>query len=163
MRPGVDLRTAQFGSVSRTRRLPYTCGCFPSEHSLAAVDVGSPGVRVDAAGSTDPGGLDGARVHHPVDGHGRGPGLSGALSDGHQLAGGCHQPAAACEVHHLRHKGCGGVTSLENCIMLVSPSHRHPPAGLDPGPPPRRPPPPPNGTGTKPTSSAATAHPARAG
>src|ERR1039457_943019 len=118
MRPGVDLRTAQFGSVSRTRRLPYTCGCFPSEHSLAAVDVGSPGVRVDAAGSTDPGGLDGARVHHPVDGHGRGPGLSGALSDGHQLAGGCHQPAAACEVHHLRHKGRGGVTSLENCILL---------------------------------------------
>jgi hypothetical protein len=33
--------------------------------------------------------------------------------------GGCHQPAAACEVHHLRHKGRGGVTSLENCILLV--------------------------------------------
>jgi hypothetical protein len=35
-----------------------------------------------------------------------------------QWAGGCHQPAAACEVHHLRHKGRGGVTSLENCILL---------------------------------------------
>src|ERR1017187_2367972 len=35
-----------------------------------------------------------------------------------QWAGGCHQPAAACEVHHLRHKGHGGVTSLENCILL---------------------------------------------
>src|ERR1039457_3730388 len=34
-----------------------------------------------------------------------------------QWAGGCHQPAAACEVHHLRHKGRGGVTSLENCIL----------------------------------------------
>src|SRR5450755_5133132 len=30
----------------------------------------------------------------------------------------CHQPAAACEVHHLRHKGRGGVTSLDNCILL---------------------------------------------
>ena len=35
-----------------------------------------------------------------------------------QWAGGCHQPAAACEVHHLRHKGRGGVTSLDNCILL---------------------------------------------
>src|ERR1022692_3247734 len=35
-----------------------------------------------------------------------------------QWAGGCHQPAAACEVHHLRHKGHGGVTSLENCILI---------------------------------------------
>jgi hypothetical protein len=35
-----------------------------------------------------------------------------------QWAGGCHQPAAACEVHHLRHKGHGGVTSLDNCILL---------------------------------------------
>jgi hypothetical protein len=35
-----------------------------------------------------------------------------------QWVGGCHQPAAACEVHHLRHKGRGGETSLENCILL---------------------------------------------
>jgi hypothetical protein len=35
-----------------------------------------------------------------------------------QWAGGCHQPAAACEVHHLRHKGHGGVTSLDNCLLL---------------------------------------------
>jgi hypothetical protein len=41
------------------------------------------------------------------------------LRDKHcQWAGGCHQPAAACEVHHLRHKGRGGVTSLDNCILL---------------------------------------------
>jgi len=33
-------------------------------------------------------------------------------------AGGCDQPASACEVHHLRHKGHGGETSLENCITL---------------------------------------------
>ncbi|MGD0604245.1 MAG: HNH endonuclease signature motif containing protein, partial [Streptosporangiaceae bacterium] len=35
-----------------------------------------------------------------------------------QWAGGCHQPASACEVHHLRHKGHGGVTSLDNCLLL---------------------------------------------
>ena len=35
-----------------------------------------------------------------------------------QWAGGCHQPAAACEVHHLKHKARGGVTSLDNCILL---------------------------------------------
>ena len=35
-----------------------------------------------------------------------------------QWAGGCHQPASACQVHHLRHKGHGGVTSLDNCILL---------------------------------------------
>ena len=33
-------------------------------------------------------------------------------------AGGCDQPASACEVHHLKHKGHGGETSLDNCITL---------------------------------------------
>jgi len=35
-----------------------------------------------------------------------------------QWAGGCDQPASACEVHHLKHKSNGGETSLENCILL---------------------------------------------
>ena len=35
-----------------------------------------------------------------------------------QWAGGCDQPASACEVHHLRHKGHGGETSLDNCILV---------------------------------------------
>ncbi len=35
-----------------------------------------------------------------------------------QWAGGCHQPASSCEVHHLKHKSNGGETSLENCILL---------------------------------------------
>jgi len=38
-------------------------------------------------------------------------------------AGGCDQPASACEVHHLRHKGHGGETSLDNCILLCF--HHH--------------------------------------
>jgi hypothetical protein len=41
------------------------------------------------------------------------------LRDKHcQWAGGCHQPAAACDVHHVRHKADGGTTSLGNCVLL---------------------------------------------
>jgi hypothetical protein len=35
-----------------------------------------------------------------------------------QWTGGCHQPAAACEVHHVRHKADGGPTSVKDCILL---------------------------------------------
>jgi len=35
-----------------------------------------------------------------------------------QWAGGCDQPASACEVHHLKHKANGGETSLDNCILI---------------------------------------------
>ena len=41
------------------------------------------------------------------------------LRDQHcQWAGGCHQPAAACEVHHVRHKTNGGQTSTKDCVLL---------------------------------------------
>ncbi len=33
-------------------------------------------------------------------------------------AGGCHQPAAACEVHHVKHKARGGHTSTKDCVLL---------------------------------------------
>ena len=33
-------------------------------------------------------------------------------------AGGCHQPAAACEVHHVKHKADGGHTSTRDCVQL---------------------------------------------
>jgi uncharacterized protein DUF222 len=33
-------------------------------------------------------------------------------------AGGCHQPAAACEVHHVTHKARGGKTSTKHCVLL---------------------------------------------
>ncbi len=35
-----------------------------------------------------------------------------------QWPGGCHQPASGCEVHHLRRKARGGLTSLDNCILV---------------------------------------------
>jgi Domain of unknown function (DUF222)/HNH endonuclease len=38
--------------------------------------------------------------------------------------GGCHQPAAACQVHHVKHKAHGGPTSLTDCVLLCSYHHR---------------------------------------
>jgi hypothetical protein len=41
------------------------------------------------------------------------------LRDQHcQWAGRCNQPAAACEVHHVKHKSKGGKTSLKDCVLL---------------------------------------------
>jgi hypothetical protein len=33
-------------------------------------------------------------------------------------AGGCNQPASACEVHHTKHKANGGKTSVSDCVLL---------------------------------------------
>jgi hypothetical protein len=33
-------------------------------------------------------------------------------------AGGCDQPAAACDVHHVKHKKHGGKTSARDCVLL---------------------------------------------
>jgi hypothetical protein len=33
-------------------------------------------------------------------------------------AGGCNQPASACEVHHTKHKANGGPTSVKGCVLL---------------------------------------------
>ena len=41
------------------------------------------------------------------------------LRDRHcRWAGGCNQPASACEVHHVRHKKNGGKTSTKECVLL---------------------------------------------
>jgi hypothetical protein len=39
-------------------------------------------------------------------------------------AGGCGQPASACEVHHTRHKANGGKTSTRDCVLLCSFHHQ---------------------------------------
>jgi hypothetical protein len=39
-------------------------------------------------------------------------------------AGGCNQPAAACEVHHVKHKANGGKTSTTDCVLLCSFHHQ---------------------------------------
>jgi Domain of unknown function (DUF222) len=38
--------------------------------------------------------------------------------------GGCNQPAAACEVHHVKHKAHGGPTSVKECLLLCSYHHQ---------------------------------------
>jgi len=38
--------------------------------------------------------------------------------------GGCRQPAAACEVHHVKHKAHGGPTSVTDCVLLCSFHHQ---------------------------------------
>jgi hypothetical protein len=41
------------------------------------------------------------------------------LRDKHcQWAGRCNQPAAACQVHHVKHKKNGGKTSVRDCVLL---------------------------------------------
>ena len=47
------------------------------------------------------------------------------LRDRHcQWAGGCTQPAGACEVHHTKHKARGGKTSVKDCVLLCSFHHQ---------------------------------------
>ena len=47
------------------------------------------------------------------------------LRDRHcQWAGGCTQPAGACQVHHTTHKARGGTTSVTDCILLCPFHHQ---------------------------------------
>jgi hypothetical protein len=47
------------------------------------------------------------------------------LRDRHcQWAGGCTQPAGACEVHHTKHKANGGTTSVKDCVLLCPFHHQ---------------------------------------
>jgi hypothetical protein len=39
-------------------------------------------------------------------------------------AGGCDQPASACEVHHTKHKKNGGKTSTTGCVLLCTFHHQ---------------------------------------
>ena len=47
------------------------------------------------------------------------------LRDHHcRWTGGCDQPAAACEVHHVTHKADGGKTSVKDCILFCTFHHQ---------------------------------------
>jgi hypothetical protein len=41
-----------------------------------------------------------------------------------EWAGGCNQPASACQVHHTRHLADGGPTSLTACVLLCHFHHQ---------------------------------------
>jgi len=43
--------------------------------------------------------------------------------DRHCAFPGCHQPPAACHVHHLRPRAAGGPTTLANCLLLCGFHH----------------------------------------
>ena len=45
------------------------------------------------------------------------------LRDKHCSFPGCQQPPAACQVHHVVKRSDGGVTSLDNCVLLCSFHH----------------------------------------
>jgi hypothetical protein len=47
------------------------------------------------------------------------------LRDQHcRFPGGCDQPAAGCEVHHLRHRADGGPTSVKDCALFCCFHHQ---------------------------------------
>jgi hypothetical protein len=47
------------------------------------------------------------------------------LRDRHcRWPGGCDQPAAACQVHHVKHKANGGNTNIKDCVLLCSFHHQ---------------------------------------
>ena len=47
------------------------------------------------------------------------------LRDQHcRFPGGCDQPAAACEIHHLTHKADGGKTSVNDCALFCTFHHQ---------------------------------------
>ena len=47
------------------------------------------------------------------------------LRDQHcRWTGGCDQPAAACEVHHVTHQADGGKTSIKDCILFCTHHHQ---------------------------------------
>ncbi len=45
------------------------------------------------------------------------------LRDRHCRFPGCRQPAAACHVHHVKHKADGGDTSVAGCVLLCAFHH----------------------------------------
>lgn len=119
---GEQVQAGQQGDVGGTR--PLTAQAREMlEHAIIskAVDLVS-----------GPGGLASFLRRRQLDGRLAGPSLpldvgrsadipaairrAVALRDQHcQWAGGCDQPAAACEVHHLVHLADGGTTSVRSC------------------------------------------------
>jgi hypothetical protein len=83
---------------------PGGLASFLRRQQLGARGLGGPSLPLDIGYSdTVP-----AAIRHAV-----------TLRDRHcRWAGGCTQPAAACQVHHVRHKANGGPTSVKDCILL---------------------------------------------
>ena len=88
---------------------PGGLACFLRRRQLGA-RLGGPSLPLDVGVSKDiP-----AAIRHAV-----------ILRDQHcRWTGGCDQPAAACEVHHVTHKADGGKTSVKDCILFCTFHHQ---------------------------------------
>jgi hypothetical protein len=83
---------------------PGGLASFLRRQQLGARGLGGPSLPLDIGYSdTIP-----AAIRHAV-----------TLRDRHcRWPGGCTQPAAACQVHHVRHLANGGPTSVKDCLLL---------------------------------------------
>jgi Domain of unknown function (DUF222) len=111
----------------------------PTPRGRDALEQAIIGKAIDLV--SGPGGLASFLRRHQLDGRLAGPSLPldvGAsasipaairaaviLRDQHcQWPGGCGQPAAGCQVHHLRHQANGGPTSVEGCALYCTFHHQ---------------------------------------
>ena len=69
-----------------------------------------------AAGRPEPAAGHRLRRDHP----GRHPQRRDPAGQALPVGGGCNQPAAACEVHHVRHKASGGKTSAKEAMLPIT-------------------------------------------
>jgi Domain of unknown function (DUF222) len=111
----------------------------PTPRGREALERAIIGTAIDLV--SGPGGLASFLRRHQLDGRLAGPsvpldvGVSSAipaairaaviLRDQHcQWPGGCDQPAASCQVHHIRHQANGGPTSVEACALYCTFHHQ---------------------------------------
>ena len=141
-RPGPAVRGTGRAAAGRRSRGRGLGGAGAGGHRQGrgpAVRAGRAGAASCAAGSSAPGWAGRACRWTSATARSIPAGIRNAvmLRDQHcQWAGRCDQPAAACQVHHTRHKANGGpdVGQGLRAPVLVPPSDRDPPVGLDPGP-----------------------------
>jgi uncharacterized protein DUF222 len=98
------LEQAIIGKAVELLSGPGGLACFLRRRQLGATRLGGPSLPLDIgyAKTVPPGIRRAAR-------------LRGRRCE---WAGGCSQPAGACEVHHTAHQANGGKTSLKGCVLL---------------------------------------------
>ena len=108
-RPGPPLEQAVIGKAVDLLSGPGGLASFLRRRQLGA-RLGGPSLPLDIGyAETVPAGIRNAVL----------------LRDRHcQWAGGCTQPAGACEVHHTKHKAHGGKTSVKDCVLLCPFHHQ---------------------------------------
>ena len=108
-RPGPPIEQAVIGKAVDLLSGPGGLASFLRRRQLGA-RLGGPSLPLDIGyAETVPAGIRNAVL----------------LRDRHcQWAGGCTQPAGACQVHHTKHKAHGGKTSVKDCVLLCPFHHQ---------------------------------------